>query len=510
MGVFVRGASAIVWACALILAGAAASGCNRKVEVPAPPKVETKPELPKLISTIEAPITVPLNDIQAAINRAAPTVLWQINQHEDACVPAQRAFKGGRILGVKVFGSKGLKVTPNLGCDIIGRAVRGPITLTGRGQTLLMTMPVSAVVSVRDVGGIIKQETATGAVNVTATVRLSMRRNWTPAATINITYDWTNPPGITLLGRRITFIKQADSRLTNVVAGLEKSLPNELQKLNIRPQVASIWRSGFTTILLNRENPPAWMRVTPQKLGVVGYNAGKSQVTLTVAAQLLTETFVGNRPTDPVPTPLPLAAQGLKEVGFVFNTPVIADYGELEPVIMRALQRRAAKGINVKNVGPVDATFQKVTVYATANGRVAVGVDLTAQISGKPRTKTAAVVWLTGTLFNEPNSAVLSVNDLAINGDTSNAAVNLAIRLFTEPSMVETVQTALTEDFSKDYDHVIAAAKNAIRQRRQGDVIVSAEIDKVDSGRIEATSEGLFLPVRATGSATIQYQPVKK
>ncbi|GAA4752093.1 hypothetical protein GCM10023264_18640 [Sphingomonas daechungensis] len=493
----------------LALLACALASCNRTIEIQAPPKVETKAELPKLISTLEAPIVVPMADVQAALNRAAPTVLWNINQYEDACVPAQRAFKGGKVLGVKIFGRKGLKVTPNLGCQIVGRAVRGPIRLSGQGQILQMTMPVSAVVSVRDVGGIIRQETATGAVNVTASVRLGMRSDWTPTAKLDITYNWTNPPGIDLLGRRITFIKQADSRLTGVVAGLEKSLPAELQKLNVRPQVAQIWGGGFTTILLNRENPPAWMRVSPQKLGVVGYNANKTNITLTIAAQLLTETFVGERPTDPVPTPLPPAANGLKEVGIVFNTPVIADYGEIEPVILRALQKRAAKGINIRNVGAVDATFQKVTVYATENGRVAVGIDLAAQLVGKPRTRTSAVVWLTGTLFNEPNSAVLSVHDLAIAGDTSNAAVNLAIRLFTDPTMIGTVQAALTEDFAKDYDHVIAAARKAIQERRQGDVVVSAQIDKVESGRIEATGQGLFLPVRATGSGTIKYQPMR-
>jgi len=456
---------------------------------------------------IEAPIEVPMADIQAAVNRAAPKILWRINQREERCVPSQRILKGTKVLGVRPFGQKGLKVTPDLGCQIVGRAVRGPIRLTGQGETLLMTMPVSAVVSVRNVGGIIKSETATGSVNVTATVRLSMRPDWTPTAKIKIRYNWTNPPGIDLLGRRVTFLKQADSRLTNVVAGLEKSLPRELQKLNIRPELGQIWRSGFTTIQLNRENPPAWMRITPQKLGVTGYNAGKTQVTINVAAQLLTETFIGDRPADPAPTPLPSASADLKRQGFVFHTPVIADYAQLEPVVLRALQKRAAKGIDLKTVGAVDASFQKVTIYATENGRVAVGVDLTAQLQGQPRTKTQAVVWLTGELFNEPDSSVLGVRNLAITHDTSNKAVNLAIRLFTDPSMVGTIQSALVEDFAKDYDHVIAAARKAVRERRQGDLTVSASIDQVHSGQIAATGEGLVLPVRATGSATIRYQP---
>jgi hypothetical protein len=73
--------------------------------------------------------------------------------------------------------------------------------------------------------------------------------------------------------------------------------------------------------------------------------------------------------------------------------------------------------------------------------------------------------------------------------------------------VVDTIEAALVEDFAREHDRVITAARDAIRERREGDVTVSASIDEVHSGRIAATGEGLVLPVRATGSATIRYQP---
>lgn len=493
----------------LCIALLALAGCEKKVEIKPPPRIDTPADLPKLISTMSVPIAVRMSDVEAALNQAAPRILWQINQHQDACVPAQRILKNRKILGKRIFGDKGLKVSPDLGCQIVGRVVRGGIRLTGRGQTLVTTMPVSAVVSVRDVGGIIKQETATGAADVRANVRLSMRPDWTPGASMKISYDWTNPPGIDLLGRRITFVDKADARLAKVVSDLERSLPRQLQKLNVRAQLAEAWRSGFTVINLNRERPPAWMRVTPQKLGLLGYQASGSQIVLTVAAQTQTETFVGDRPADPTPTHLPPATTAIARQGLDFNVPVLADYRQLEPVVLRALRKRAAKGINLPSVGAVDARFDKVTIYPTEGGRLAVGIDLSAQIVGKPGTRTDAEVWLTGVPFNEENSRVVSVRDLTITGDTNSAAVNLAIQLFTDPSIVATVSGALVEDFTKDYDHVIAAARNAISDRREGDAIISATITKVVSGQIKVTGQGLFLPVRATGSAVIRYRPGK-
>jgi len=99
------------------------------------------------------------------------------------------------------------------------------------------------------------------------------------------------------------------------------------------------------------------------------------------------------------------------------------------------------------------------------------------------------------------------VRDLMISADTSRKIVNIAIRLFTDPSLVGTIEDALVEDFTKEYDRVIAAARKAIAERRQGDVTITATITDVQSGQIEATGEGLVLPVKATGEATIRYRP---
>ena len=69
------------------------AGCEKKVEVQPPPRIEAKADLPKQNSTIEAPIAIRMADIQAAVNRAAPKVLWRINQREERCVPSQRILK---------------------------------------------------------------------------------------------------------------------------------------------------------------------------------------------------------------------------------------------------------------------------------------------------------------------------------------------------------------------------------------------------------------------------------
>ena len=262
MTLFRRPSVAALLATPLVLAG-----CQKHAGNPAPPKVETPADLPSETSRIVVPLSADLGNLERALDAEAPRELWHIDQHQDDCVKAKRVD----------IGIAKVKVVPNLGCRIVGQVTRGRIAVTGRGDTLFITFPVNAQIAAKDVGGI-ASKTATGSATIHATARLSMVGNWQPSAKVDIQYDWREAPGIDFLGKRITFVDKADERLRPVVAKLEQTLPRELAKLLLREQLDGVWREGFTVISLNKDNPPAWMRITPQKLGFGGYNVNGRRV----------------------------------------------------------------------------------------------------------------------------------------------------------------------------------------------------------------------------------------
>jgi hypothetical protein len=483
--------------------------CGRDQNDPRPPRVDSAPVMPKLASTLVVPVDVRLADLESELNRATPQTLWSIDQREDKCVPAQRltACAIKRKDGSCRIGIKKLKVTPDLSCRIVGQVTRGRIALGGSGGNIAITMPVRAAISAQDVGGIIKRETATGAASIRAVAKLGMTRGWQPTATVRIAYDWTNPPGVTILGKRITFVSKTDAKLAGVIAGLERSLPQQLAKVQVRDKVAAAWRGAFSTLLLNRDKPPVWMRITPQRLGVQSYSVQGRNLLLTVAAEATAETFVGIKPDAPPATPLPPPSPRIGQRGLRFNIPVLADYGELEPVVERALAKRAARGITLPKLGPVDVTFGAVTIYATDNGRIAVGVPVKAKLQTGYLGERRGEVWLTGLPFNEPDSEVIRVDALQIKTRSDSKAVDLLVALFTDPDTVGAIQAALTENFAKDYDHVLTAARRALAERREGDFQLTAKIDQVHHGRIVVTGRGLFLSVTASGAASVLYRP---
>src|SRR3546814_4992207 len=120
---------------------------------------------------------------------------------------------------------------------------------------------------------------------------------------------------------------------------LERSLPRELARLNVRSKRDILWRQAFTPSDLNAENPPVWARITPGALSYAGYTLDGKRLRLNVTLEAATETFVGPRPADPAATPLPPMTRSSDAGRLRFFIPIVADYAQLEPVILRALVR---------------------------------------------------------------------------------------------------------------------------------------------------------------------------
>ena len=337
-----------------------------------------------------------------------------------------------------------------------------------------------------------------------------MKPDWTPTAKVSIHYDWTNPPGVTLFGKRITFVDKADEKLAGVIAKLERDLPKELRALDTRSEAAAAWREGFTVLELNHDNPPVWLRITPTQIGYSGYRVVGRELRLTAIAQALTQTFVGDRPADPTPTPLPNLVRQSKQPQLAFQIPVLADYTQLEPVLARALRKLAARGITIPRAWPVDAKFDDVTIYATTDNRLAVGITVEAKLRSGVLETTRGRVWLTGVPDNAANSEEVEIHDLRIAANTDHDTVNLLIDLFKTPEVVEAIRRSLTQDFARDYDKVIGSARKALTAKQLGDFMLRVNVKQVTHGRVVPTGSGLFLAVQARGDASIAYQPRRR
>ena len=249
------------------------------------------------------------------------------------------------------------------------------------------------------------------------------------------------------------------------------------------------------------------MRLEPRRLGFGGYRVTGDRIEMVLAADAITETFIVTRPANPAPTPLPPPSPRVGTRGLQFFIPVLADYAQLEPVIGRALRKLAAKGIMLPGVGPIDAEFGRVTVYATTGDHLAVAVRTKVRKRGSSTFTNKGTVWLTAIPYNDHDSQVVRARDVRIAGETDSGVANLLLTLFGDSGVQDSVRQALTHDFGSDIARLLVNVRRGIGERREGDFVFSTTIGQARNGSIVATGKGLFLPVDASGTATIAYKP---
>jgi hypothetical protein len=474
-------------ACVLLLAVA---GCHRLPRT-APERATDTIAVPPQVSTIAVPVSATLANLQRELDKVVPVTLWAIDKPDQVCAAPAKV----KVLFAKV-------TTPTIRCHLVGTVTRGPIRISGAGRDLLVTLPLHATIAARDIGGLLKKKTAFADATVHARIRLDVASDWSLKGAVAIAYDWTDAPHVDILGQRVEFTSKADEKLNGVIANLRASLPQQLAKLRFRVKAQAAWSAAFTSLKLNDADPTVWMRITPQALSYGGYAIEKGVVTMRLGMQARTESFVGPRPADPVATLLPPLSKLDRPAGAVhFAIPVIADYAELEPVVAKALVKRSQRPFLVPGIGPVIASFGAVRIYGTPGGKIAVGVTFTATTPG--RSPSHGTIWLTARPVNSVDSRRVDFAELSVVGVTDSTGASLLIKLANAPGLSETVASSLTQDFSRDYQNLLGKIGSAISEKRQGDLVIRAHVDRIRTGVITAAGQGVYLPVSGTGTASI-------
>lgn len=460
--------------------------CSGDSEAFAPPPRAADPVVfPQETSTIAAALAVDLGDLERKLEGDLPRQLWSVREDDTECLAPKKVDLA--VVRIK---------TPKIRCDITGSVTRGRLKVTGRGQELVVTLPVSATVRASDVAGLLKGKTATGAADFRLAIRLDITRDWRLTGQPKIAYSWSREPGIDFLGRRVTFTGQADSELAKVRRDVERALAAELAKVPLRDAAERGWRAGHTVLELNHANPAVWARVTPERVRYGGYRIDGRKLVAQLGIDARVETKVGEKPAAPAPTRLPpLAPLAAKPGRASLHVPIIADYAVLEPVIAKALAKRAQRPFVLGELGTVTARFGKVTVYGTERSRIAVGADFDATSDLKLVPRAKGTIWLTAKPVNRPGSREVGFTDLEVTGDTTLKSEALLFALANSPDFQVAITDALKQNFEGDFAELRGKIDRAIAQRKDGPLSYRVEIVNLATGVITAHGEGLYLPV---------------
>ena len=282
---------------ALILAGVTAIliwFANTVRDYPAPPRIQAPLDRAPDRSVLITRATAPIIAIRDRLEEAVPRTLVRLDERIEECVPREEV----RVAGLDLF------KTPKLGCKLVGTITRGAITLGGSGRVLSARLTINADIEVQDLGDIIKREKVTAAANVTVLAQLSVDPNWRLKPNVDLAYTWKTKPGVQVMGQRITFAKSADKALAKSLSQLERQIEAEIRTIDLRGEVEKVWREAHTTLSINRENPPIWMRIDPKNLGAGSLSVNGQEIAAELMLEADLQLEVGAEPSSPTPTML--------------------------------------------------------------------------------------------------------------------------------------------------------------------------------------------------------------
>ncbi len=469
----------------LLAALLALAGCWDPPEPPVvPPRASDPIIFPDEPSIIGIDLAVDLAGLERDLEADIPRTLWRIAEEDVTCVPSKK-------VDLALFKVK----TPKLKCDIMGAVKRGKLKIAGSGRDLVLTVPVEAEVSARNIAGILK-ETGTAAAELRLSLRLDITREWQLRTDAEVDYAWSKEPGIDFLGRRITFTDKADTQMTALRDKVERGLERSLTRVRLKAAAERGWRAAHAVVELNRKNPAVWARITPQRFHYGGYAISGKTMRLTFGIEGKLSAHVGQKPEPAEPTPLPPIEHFAIKPGFaVLRVPVVSDYAVLEPVIAKALDKRSRRGFDLGNGRMATARFSEIEVFGTTGNRIAVGITFSATTDTKLWNKARGRVWLSARPVNAANSREVAFADVVVAGQTDMVGEELILAIANSPDLQSTIGDALRQNFERDFAKLRAKIDRAIAFRKDGPLAYSVTVERIDTGRIRAYGEGLYLPV---------------
>lgn len=451
----------------------------------APPRAEDPVVFEEEPSILGIDLAVDLAGLERELEGDIPRQLWAIEREGLVCVPPKK-------VKVVLFKVK----TPTVKCDIEGKVTRGRLRISGRGETLRITVPIKALVVAKDIGGILKQETGTGEVDLQLDVRLALTPDWQMRGDVSVDYAWSKEPGIDFLGRRIEFTKDADKELRPLLSEVEEALEKALAGFDLKSGAERGWQAAHTVLEINEANPPVWARISPRSFHYGGYSVSGKELRITLGIESVLEAHIGTKPDRPEISALPPIEPLEIEPGFaVLKIPAVSDYAVLEPVILKALRKRARRPFELGESGRIVARFDEVSVYGTSGNRMAVGLTFTAASNFNLLPDTSGRVWLTARPVTAPNSREITLEDVEVAAETDMVGQNLLLMLANSNYLTEVIADALKQNLEKDFEKLTGKIERAVASRQDGPLAYSVTLDEITTGQIKAFGMGLHLPV---------------
>jgi uncharacterized protein DUF4403 len=436
-----------------------------------PPVVPDQPSALTTPSRVSATIEFGLPSIASAVERDVPRRLATIDERI-GCVN-RRVF---------VF-----RVRAN--CDVDGFVDRGAMSLYGRGDYLVGSIPIFGSIEGQGANRFTARihGDAQGRAMVEVESRPKLTRDWSVDLNFSDSFHWTQPPVLHVLGRDISLTKYAEPSIRNQLGRVRAQAQAAARRLDLHDKAAKAWEQAFQPVQLSQD-PPVWLQITPASAAFAGIRANARDLSGSLELTGTAQTLVGQAPAAVMPTTLPALGSDVAQPGtFDILLPVRVNYDAMRDKIMQMVAASKA--------APV---VKEMQIYPSS-GKLVIGVRV-----AKPGDSDSAAgewLYLSGVLSAGTGQQSIRISNLA--GDTSLPQGSVAAQL--QDQLLDQLKQIPEISYGVAYQNLLNAANERLNRPLKNGFRMEGQLTSAKLDSIQLLADGVSIALRASGDLKILY-----
>jgi hypothetical protein len=436
-----------------------------------PPLIADPPSSLMTASHVSAVIEIGLPSVASAIERDVPKRLATIDERI-GCV-------NRRVLVFRVRAN----------CDVDGFVDRGAISLYGRGDRILGSVPIFGTIEGQGANRFTSRihGDAEGRATVEVESRPRLGRDWSLDLNFTDSFHWSEPPVLRVLGREISLTKYAEPSIRRQLGRVRQHALEAARRLDLHDKAAKAWAQAFEPVQISQD-PPIWVQITPASAAFAGVHATSKDLSGSLELTGTAQTLVGQQPAAVTPTPLPPLGNDVTDPGtFDILLPVRVSYDALRDKIMQAVAASNAA-----------AMIKEVQIYPSS-GKLVIGVR--AAKPGDADPNAGQWLYLSGKPNVNPDQQSIHMSDLA--GDSSIPGGSEAGQLQTQ--ILGLIGQMPDVGYGLAYQNLLNAANERLDRPLKNGFHMKGQLASVKLDSIQLLADGISIALRVSGDLKIVY-----
>jgi hypothetical protein len=436
-----------------------------------PPVIPDTPSALTTTSRISATMEFGLSSIASAIERDVPKRLATIDERI-GCV-------NKRVLVFRIRAN----------CDVDGFVDRGAMSLHGRGDHLLGSVPIFGTIEGQGANRFTSRihGDAEGRAMVEVESRPRLTRDWSVDLNFSDSFHWTEPPVLHVLGRDISLTRYAEPGIRKQLGRIRAHAQEAARRLDLHDKASKAWAEAFQPVQISQD-PLIWLQITPASAAFAGVHADDKDLSGSLELTGTAQTLIGQPPAAVTPTPLPPLGNDVSQPGtFDILLPVRVNYDALRDKIMQVVGASKATPI-----------VKEMQIYPSS-GKLVIGV----RVAKPGDTDPAAGEWLylSGALSVDPDQQSIKISNLAADSSLPDGSMPAQL----QQQLLDQLKEIPDVGYGLAYQNLLDAANERLNRPLKNGFRMQGRLTTAKLDSIRLLADGISIALRVSGDLKILY-----